>query len=326
MSPSDRSSQPHSPSPDTPPRGPSTRARAVRVILWVSATVLMLAAASYQERTGPTYPVHGTLRVGDVSVPYTLPRTETTTKDLRVAVPDPGDGAEGRVIYRRYPTEEPFTTVPMRREQGTDGGTELVARLPAQPPAGKLEYRIEIDTRAGALRIPSESEAAAGDGMIVMRYKDPVPLPLLIAHVACMFFAMLFGMRAALGALVLPSGMGRLAWTALGLMTAGGLILGPFVQKHAFGAYWTGIPWGWDLTDNKTLIMWLAWAVACAVVWRARDRSEPGPPGSARAAVVVGALVMVAVYLVPHSFKGSQLDYGQLDRGVPAGQAVETGH
>jgi len=296
----------------------------VQVALWVLATVLMLAAASYQERTGPTYPVHGEIDVNGQAVPYSLPRSETTTRDLRIALPDPGPGATGRVIYRRYPTDEPFTTVPMRRESPSAGSPTLVAVLPAQPPAGKLEYRVEIETPSGTVRVPAEKGAGEGARMIVMRYKDPVPIPLLIAHVSCMFFAMLFGMRAALGALVRPRGVARLAWISLGLMTVGGLILGPFVQKHAFGAYWTGIPWGWDLTDNKTLIMWLAWAGACAVLWKTRRHVRT--PRSARAAVVLGAMVMTAVYLIPHSFKGSQLDYAQLDRGVPAEKAVETGH
>jgi len=285
--------------------------------------MLMLAAGSYQERTGPTYPVRGTLTVGDTALPYSLPRSGTTPQGLRVAVPDPGEDAVGRVIYRRYPTDEPFLTIPMVRETDGHGAVELVAHLPSQPAAGKLEYRVEIRTRGDTAHIPSEARAAAGEGMIVMRYKDPVPLPLLIAHVACMFFAMLFGMRAALGALVRPSGIGRISWVALGLMTVGGLILGPCVQKYAFGAFWTGVPWGWDFTDNKTLLMWLAWAGACGALWRTRSR--PTPPRSARAAVVAGALVMTAVYLVPHSYKGSQLDYGKLEHGVPAGKAVETG-
>jgi asparagine N-glycosylation enzyme membrane subunit Stt3 len=116
-------------------------------------------------------------------------------------------------------------------------------------------------------------------------------------------------------------------------MSVGGLVLGPFVQKYAFGAFWTGFPWGYDLTDNKTLIMWLVWAAACVVLWRSRrgraeasaDGLEPGPSGSARVSLVLAALVMVGVYLIPHSFKGSQLDYGSLDKGAPASEAIQTG-
>ena len=50
-------------------------------------------------------------------------------------------------------------------------------------------------------------------------------------------------------------------WTLV-LFTAGGMILGPVVQYYAFGDLWTGIPFGWDLTDNKTLIALIFWILA----------------------------------------------------------------
>jgi hypothetical protein len=101
----------------------------------------------------------------------------------------------------------------------------------------------------------------------------------------------------------------------------GGLMLGPIVQKYAFGAYWTGWPFGSDLTDDKTLGMWLAW-VAAVVVWRRR----PDPSDRvARGATIAAALAMIAVYLVPHSLRGSQLDYGKLETGTAAEDAIETG-
>ena len=115
--------------------------------------------------------------------------------------------------------------------------------------------------------------------------------------------------------------MRKLAWVTLGLMTVGGLILGPIVQKYAFGAFWTGVPFGWDLTDNKTLIMWLVWAAVCGFfVWkRAKSvRTE-------RIGVILAAVVMVVVYLIPHSLRGSELDFDALDEGAPASEAVRTG-
>jgi len=106
-------------------------------------------------------------------------------------------------------------------------------------------------------------------------------------------------------------------------MTVGGMILGPIVQKYAFGAYWTGFPWGYDLTDNKTLIMWVVWiAAAGALGWKARDAA---PGWRARFTVLAAAVVMTGVYLIPHSLRGSQLDYDAVDAGVSAEDAVRTG-
>ena len=106
----------------------------------------------------------------------------------------------------------------------------------------------------------------------------------------------------------------------LALPVPPGLVLGPIVQKFAFGAYWTGWPVGEDLIDTKTLAVWAGWLVAVLAL------GFRGPVvRRARVAVVVVVSLMVAVYLVPHSLRGSTLDYEQLEEGVPAEDAIRTG-
>jgi hypothetical protein len=80
----------------------------------------------------------------------------------------------------------------------------------------------------------------------------------------------------------------------------GGLILGPVVQKYAFGAYWTGWPFGQDLTDNKTLVAWIFWAIA---LWRLHKN-----PAN-RTWPAIAMVVLLLVFLIPHSMFGSELDY-----------------
>lgn len=295
--------------------------RATGTVLWVAAVILMLSAAVYQERTGPTYPVKGEILVNGKPQRYRLPRSEESVRDARIAVPSPGPGAMGLVTWRRYPTDNPFQSILMVQETDEDGRVMLVAQIPAQRAAGKVEYRVDVTSAAGTVQIPSGG-SGPDDGTIVMRFKDPVPLPILISHITFMFFAMLMGMRAALGALFAPAGVHRLSWAALGLMSVGGLVLGPIVQKHAFGAYWVGFPFGYDLTDNKTLIMWVVWVGACAVLgWKPR---AGGPSWRARLAVLAAAVVMTVVYLIPHSLRGSELDYRAADVGTPAGETIGT--
>jgi hypothetical protein len=277
----------------------------------------MLSAAVYQRRTGPTYPVRGEIATDAGPVRYRLPRSQETTEPARVAVPLPDPSASGFLSYRRYPTSDAFTTVPMQVE-ASENGEELVSHLPVEPSAGKLEYFVDVGTGSRSVRIP---DGDAAEATIILRYKDPVPLAVLISHIAIMFFTVLIGMRAGLGALFAPAGIRKLAWVTLGGMSVGGMILGPVVQKHAFGAYWTGVPFGWDLTDNKTLIMWLVWLGAAFALGA---RSKP-VARSGRFAVVVAAVVMTVVYVIPHSLRGSQLDYGAVESGVPATDAVTTG-
>ena len=294
-------------------------ARWVGVALWTAAVVVMLSAAAYQRTTGPTYPFRGDLALAGDTAAFELIRSEETVRDARVVVPvPPAAEVDGTLIFRRFPTADPFTAVPMERT-----GDTLVGVLPAQPAAGKLEYRVEAHAAGDTVRIPGDYVDEDGGETVIIRFKDPVPAGVLIPHVLFMFFAILVGVRSGLAAAIGRTDYRRYAWTALGLMTVGGMILGPIVQKHAFGKYWTGWPNGYDLTDNKTLIMWLVWVAACAVLGlarkaRARERA-------ARGVVAIATLVMLSVYLVPHSLRGSELDYSRLDQGAEPAEAIETG-
>jgi hypothetical protein len=294
-----------------------TAGRGRSIGLWVLAFVLMLSAGVYQRYTGPTYKLRGSYSVGDEVVKYRLVRSAYSTADTVVVIPAPA-GVAGDLMYRRHPTSDEFTRIPLERR-----GDELVGKLPAQPPAGKLEYHLELMTAAGPVVAPDTGENA------VIRFKGWVPAWVLILHVAFMFFGVLVAWRVGLGALFSRQGILKLSWAALVLFTVGGFLLGPWVQKYAFDDWWTGVPFGWDLTDNKTLVMWLAWFFALFAIGRGakRDAEEGGTAGGkkARLAVVIAAIVTVAVYLIPHSMAGSQLDYDAVDRGVAPEDAIGIG-
>jgi hypothetical protein len=299
-------------------------------LLWVLAIGLMFAAVVYQRATGPTYPRRGSFSVGGEIFDYVLIRSHETTSDAVAILPDPGPSVSGTLSWRRYPLDEPFTTVPLGRDpmsviRGVPEAEQevlaknlegkLFAPMERQPAAGKLEYHIVLDTPGGSIRIPEKN-----DQSIVIRFKDPVPAAILIPHIVFVFFAVLVGMRAGLSALAQPATLRRYAWTALIGITIGGMILGPIVQKYAFGKLWTGFPQGYDLTDNKMLIMWLAWIVAAATVGFRRKPRE----GIGRVVVILATTVMMVVYLIPHSMRGSELDYTKLEAGVPAREAIGT--
>ena len=274
----------------------------------MSAFLIMIAAAAWQRMTGPTHPRRGHAVVAGQDVSWRLLRSSVSGEPFMVVMAAP-DGVTGSVHYRRYPLDEPFREIAMNR----DGGT-LVGLLPTQPPAGKLEYFVTLETGERTVRIPDGEP-------IVMRFKGDVPALVLIPHVVTMFVSMMIGIRAALAAILGRPEARRYAWVAVVGIALGGLVLGPIVQKYAFGAFWTGWPFGGDLTDNKTLGMWLAWVAAIAV-WR--SRKDPADR-VARWTTVAAALVMVAVYLVPHSLRGSQLDYGKAEAGGATTEAITTG-
>jgi len=115
-----------------------------------------------------------------------------------------------------------------------------------------------------------------------------------------MFFAMVFSIRTGFEALFIRRKTYFLTTITLFLFTLGGLILGPIVQKYAFDAYWTGWPWGHDLTDNKTLFAFIFWLIAW-VVLRKNHHNRTWP--------IVATIVMLLVYLIPHSVLGSEIDH-----------------
>ena len=143
---------------------------------------------------------------------------------------------------------------------------------------------------------------------VIIRFKGSVPGYILAPHVLIMFLAMLFSTLAGFFAIARVQSFKKYGQWALGLLIAGGLILGPLVQKFAFGEYWTGIPFGWDLTDNKLLIALIFWIIAVFV-----NRKKEKPLLTALAAGV-----LLIVYSVPHSLFGSELDYasGEIIQGM----------
>jgi hypothetical protein len=278
-------------------------------LLWAAAFALTLGAAVYQRMTGPTHPLRGQTVVEGETMSWLLPRRGTAGEALRIDLPAPGDVLGATLRFRRYPTDDPFSGFTMLRDED-----RLLGLLPAQPPAGKLEYYVVLATRSGLVRVPE-------DKPVVMRFRGTVPVAILVPHVTFILVAMLLGLRAGLEALYSRPHTRRLSrWTLIGI-TLGGMLLGPLVQKLAFDTFWTGWPFGEDMTDNKTLLAWVAWVLAVLVVRAARDPADR----FARTMVVAAAVITFVVYMVPHSLGGSELDYEKLDAGVPPWEAVTTG-
>jgi hypothetical protein len=259
---------------------------------WALAIVITLISARWQRTSGPTYPVDGAVTLGGGTIAVDLTRTHGGPGDQPVRVEAPDRAVGGEVAWRRYPTEDQWSTIPLARD-----GDWLVAALPHQPPAGKLEYQVRL--RRGT------DEATFPPRPAITRFKGDVPAAVLIPHILAMFIGMLLSTRAGLEALTSagrPAGYARLSLLLIGV---GGFILGPWVQHFAFDAWWTGVPFGWDLTDNKTLLAGLAWAFA---VWRLRGGRK------APVAVIAAALVTLVVFAIPHSAWGSEIDWSALPK------------
>jgi hypothetical protein len=266
----------------------------IRIVLSILITLLAIV---YQRKTGPTYPLEGEVTLQDLNIEYQLLRSHGGESDQPVEITVPDTSYKAFVVFRRFRVNEPWKMMKMYRSEGT-----LIAALPHQPPAGKIEYYIIITDAKSYTMVPQNQT-------VITRFKGHVPGSVLIPHILFMFAAMLLSTLAGLEALAKGKYIYPFAlWTTI-LLFVGGMILGPVVQKLAFGQLWTGFPLGMDLTDNKALIAMIAWLLA---LWKGRKGR------SARAWVIMAAVVLLAVYSIPHSVMGSELNYETMQ--------VETGN
>jgi len=269
---------------------PSTKSRSF--VFWILAITLTLASVVYQRMTGPTHPVRGKVTVGENILNYKLLRSQVTTADAEIEFTVPDRAVTGEMTWRRYKSDDDWMVVELERRDDN-----LVAVIPRQPSAGKVVYMIDIIDGEG-------NRYSLQEKPVIIRFKGEVPAWILVPHIIFMFSAMLVSTRAGIEAIAKGERAYRLAvWTTVFLFL-GGIILGPLVQKYAFGAYWTGWPFGHDLTDNKTAIAMLFWILA---LWRGKNRD------SGRGWIIAASVVQLLVYLIPHSALGSELDYTKTD-------------
>lgn len=272
---------------------PKISYRATSVLFWILAFVLTIGLATYQRMTGPTYPVSGDITINNTTIEYELIRSHGGAGDAPVQITIPkNSGFDGYLAYRRYKSYDKWDTIPMKQS-----GNILVASIPHQPPAGKVQYNVILEQNGNKKNLVDEP--------VIIRFKGAVPSFVLIPHIILMFLAMFFSARTGLEALI--RGKRTYLYTKLTLFTLipGGLILGPIIQEYAFGQFWTGWPVSNDLTDNKTLIAFIFWILAFIIQLKNRKR---------KGWAIVASIVLLIVYLIPHSVLGSEIDHREKEK------------
>jgi hypothetical protein len=271
------------------------------IFVWLFAILLTGTVLIYQRMTGPTYPKSGQIEIAGRQLTYELPRSWEIAKEAidrkgaRIAIAVPDTLISGVCMFKRLGTNDEWTALRMQHENGS-----LTAMLPTQPEAGKLLYMIYLQQA-------DESYSLTADP-VVIRFKGWIPGWIPLPHVLLIFLALLFSTMAAVEAL--RRGKNVITYTVITLlcMLIGGLVMGPIMQKYAFGDYWTGWPIGQDLTDNKTLVAFMVWMIAYLFL-RKNPKNRFWP--------VFAAIITLIAFVIPHSMFGSEFDYssGQVVTG-----------
>jgi hypothetical protein len=237
--------------------------------------------------TGPSYPSKGEKIIDNVEINYSLPRSAETGHPFSVIVPFL-NGHHTYIAFKRYKTNDKLTFLTMKKMSDS---IKVESSLPELPTAGKYAYTVYYEKDNHFIPLTKND--------VIARFKNHVPVWVLILHILFMFAGMLFSNLA--GLLAIAKKVTAYYWSkwTLIFMFTGGFILGPIVQKYAFGEFWTGFPFGYDLTDNKILLIFLVWLIAFFLYKKTKNNRW----------FLFASLVTFVIYLIPHSLFGSELNY-----------------
>jgi len=250
-------------------------------VYWLLAVVITLALSIYQRMTGPTHPQKVTLELDGEQYKIKLPRSGTQHDEI-LKLKDLPSTVQAQLHYRRYPTADEYTTTDFSWKED-----QWQTVLPTQPVGGKLQYYITV-----------EGKDYPADEPLLIRFRNDVPAGVLVPHILFMFASMLFAVYTFL-LVITHKEYGKWLKITVATLFVGGFIFGPLVQHIAFGPWWTGFPFGTDLTDNKTLISFLFFVAALATSkWKYN-----------KWVVCFAVLFMIVIFSIPHSSYGSEYNY-----------------
>jgi len=188
------------------------------------------------------------------------------------------------------------------------GSDTLVADINGQPRGEKLFYYFEVQDSLGTVVASLGTESKP----LRLRFEGKVPGYIIGPHIFCMFAGAFFAFLALFGALGLLRNPGevntvarKVGWTTL-FIFLGGFPLGIMVARAAVGGSgWGGFPLGNDITDNKTLLIFLYWLLLVILgkgsIFQKNPEKNLVKPETYGKLTLVGFILLLGLYLIPHS-------------------------
>jgi hypothetical protein len=217
---------------------------------------------------------------------------------------------------------------------------EYQAVIPGHSPGARISYYIHLEDKDSHVTQAPKYAPNQVYSFTVLPMRGDVSTSLLVLHVLFIVGAVFFVIGAGLLAVrYLKTGKGfnklvQVTGISTGMIFIGGFPLGFIVAYQVFGTPWTGIPFGWDITDNKTLVIFIFFAMSLLMIrgtvtnsynagrgrkcpyrvlgsiWGKTRSEKRGTKSEARdmisherfaKLVVMGSILTVALYLIPHS-------------------------
>jgi hypothetical protein len=205
------------------------------------------------------------------------------------------------VFYRSH--GGPFLPTEMTRLEAG----KYFGYLPPQSKGAKVEYYIEA--KAGdniVARVPAREKAEA----FVVVAKGTPERYILISHVVLIFIGLFFfifsgylgykALKDRRSLLYIP----RVAFLGTLAFFIASIPLGMIVGYQTYGVAWEGFPVGRDLTDNKSLVILIYWAISSFLYRGSLFRKDPSRDllsmGTMPYVYIAGAVITVILFAVPH--------------------------
>lgn len=251
--------------------------------IWVLTVLVALAGMMFQRLTAPSFPLAVEVEHEGAVLTCVMGRSSVGAENQRLVVAGVHADWEGELLWRSFEKRGVFRREPMRNL-----GEMMVGELPLQTRGTRVEYRIELDADGEVVRLPSF-------GTVMTRFKGATPFWVAFGHVLLIFLGLLFAARAGLEALTLGGRARAHSLVALLSFSLGGLLFGVLMKSSAYGRYWSGLPTGFDGTDNKTLVLLVAWSLPL-ILHLAGRRS--------RGLILLASLLTVLAFFLPHTVLG----------------------
>ena len=281
----------------------------LRIII---ALILTLVFASAARRLSERKPELKVIENGGIRIEHTTVVQKVGGGDVdiqaKISTPEPIHNYQINLVYRVG--KDDFISVPMQRQKENPGLFSGV--IPSQPMRSKVFYYLSVvDNQKKELTLPDRVNRLNLPFMI--KFKGKVTPAVLIAHAIAMFVGILFVFMVLFYDIDLLRGkdvlkdVSNLSLLATFFIFLGGMPLGWWVTYQTLGVLWEGIPIGWDITDSKTLIIFLYWFILLYLMKGTilKKNSKLNVVGEKPLGIFVlmGVILTFLLYLIPHSIQ-----------------------
>ncbi|KPL03922.1 MAG: hypothetical protein AMJ90_02735 [candidate division Zixibacteria bacterium SM23_73_2] len=285
----------------------------LKTILALVLTIILLVFA---RKTSMVRSVYMEAEKGKVKIEhYTVPKKEGAG-DAVIPVNIKGiENQENRVLLLyRFKKKESGTltdyfSTSMIPDQKNVAGFKGI--IPHQPKGDLTFYYIKVVDENGQTTLTLPRTKNSKVKPIRLRFEGEVPGTVLLPHILAMFggvffaFLSFFSIFELKGKKITLQRSVNLSRMTLGILFLGTFPLGWALNWYAFGVLWEAFPFGKDITDNKTQIVFLFWLLTLIFVKGSflSGDSRKNILGEKTYFWMVFAsfLVTILMYLVPHS-------------------------